>query len=86
MQFVAYIWKHAHLKDPLENMQPTDHGYKEVNGIFLPIWFTGSQIPTILSEIMESKNIEDVDEVEDSDDIERINDFDSDDSDIDDED
>ena len=56
--FVAYIiWKHDHFKAPLEKMQPTDHGYKEVNGFFLPIWFTGSQIPIILSEIMESKDI-----------------------------
>ena len=35
--FVAYIWKHAHFKDPLKNMQPTDNDYKEVNDIFLPI-------------------------------------------------
>ena len=84
--FVAYIWKHAHLKDPLENIQPTDHGYREVNGIFIPIWFTGTQIPTILSETMESKDVEVINEVEDSDYMERINDSDYDDSDSDDED
>ena len=51
--YVAYLWKHAHLRDPQDKIQPTDHGWKEVNGIFLPVWFTGSQIPTILSETIE---------------------------------
>ena len=26
--YVAHLWKHAHLRDPLENIQPTDHGWK----------------------------------------------------------
>ena len=88
MQFCGLYWKHAHLKDPLENIQPTDHGYREVNGIFILIWFTVSQIPTILSETMESKDVEVINEAEDSDYMERINDSDSDsdDSDSDDED
>ena len=46
--YVANLWKHAHLRDPLANMQPTDHGWKEDNGVFLPLWFTGSHIPTVL--------------------------------------
>ena len=32
--YVAYLWKHAHLRDPLINMQPTDHGWKEDNGVY----------------------------------------------------
>ncbi|KAG1648372.1 hypothetical protein GQR58_029891 [Nymphon striatum] len=27
--YVAYLWKHENLRDPLENIQPTDHGWKE---------------------------------------------------------
>ena len=60
--YVAYLWKHAHLKDPLENIQPTDHGWKEVNGVFLPLWFTGSQMPTVLSETIGPEDITDVEE------------------------
>jgi hypothetical protein len=33
-KYVAYFWKHASLRDPVENIQPTDHGWKEVNRVF----------------------------------------------------
>ena len=62
---LAYLWKHAHLIDLLQNIQfqPTDYGCKEVNRAFVPVWFTGSQImPNVLSENMEP---EDRDEDED---------------------
>jgi len=73
--YVAYLWKHAHLRDPLENIQPTDHGWKEVNGDFVPLWFTGSQMPTILSKTMEPEDVTDGDE--DDDDNDCITDDDS---------
>ena len=57
--YVAYLWKHAHLRDPLTNMQPTDHGWKEDNGVFLPLWFTGSHMPNVLSETMDPTDVSD---------------------------
>lgn len=36
-KYVTYMWKNGHQKDPLANVQPTDHGWKEVNGVYLPI-------------------------------------------------
>ncbi|KAG1693768.1 Peripheral-type benzodiazepine receptor-associated protein 1 [Nymphon striatum] len=77
--YVAYLWKHANLRDPLENIQPTDYGWKEVNGIFLPVWFTGSQMPTILAETIAPEDV--ADGVEDGEDNDSINDADSDDND-----
>ncbi|CAM1299778.1 Uncharacterised protein r2_g969 [Pycnogonum litorale] len=63
--YVAYLWKHAHLRDPLENIQPTDHGWKEVNGDFVRLWFTGSQMPTMRSKTMEPEDVTDGDEDDD---------------------
>jgi hypothetical protein len=60
--YVAYLWKHADMRDPLENMQPTDHGWKEVDGVYLPLWFTGSQMPAVLSETMEPEDVTDAEE------------------------
>jgi len=82
--YVAYLWKHAHLRDPLQNIQPTDHGWKEVNGAFVPIWFTGSQTPNVLSETMEPEDVTDRDEDEDDDDDDDNDCFTDDDSDDDD--
>ena len=56
-----HIWKHAHLGDPLENIQPTDHSWKEVNGVFLPLWF-------MLYVTMEPEDVPDGDEDDDDDD------------------
>ena len=45
--YVAHLWKHAHLRDPLTNMQPTHHGWK----VFLPLRFTGMTTdPTDVSD------------------------------------
>jgi len=83
--YVAYLWKHARVRDPLQNIQPTDHGWKEVNGAFVQIWFTGSQMPNVLSETMEPEDVTDRDEDEDDDDDDDDNDcFTDDDSDDDD--
>ena len=60
--YVAYLWKHAQLRDPLNAVQPTDNGWKEVNGLYVPLWFTGSQMPTVLSETMELKDVGDEDD------------------------
>ena len=62
---MTYLWKHAHLRDPLENIQPTDHGWKEVNGVFVPLWFTCSQMSTVLSETMEPEDVLHEDEGDD---------------------
>ena len=66
--YVAYLWKHAHLRDPLEDIQPTDHGWKKVNGVFVPLWFTCSQMPTVFSETMEPEDVLDEDEGDDDND------------------
>ncbi|CAM1325024.1 Uncharacterised protein g8847 [Pycnogonum litorale] len=84
--YVAYLWKHAHLRDPLENIQPTDHLWKEVNGDFVPLWFTGSQMPTMLSKTIEPEDVTDEDEDDDDDDNDCITDDDSEDEDSDDDD
>ena len=76
--YVAYLWKHAHLRHPLENMQPTDHGWKEVNGVLEPVWFIGSQMPTVLSDTMELDDV--IEEEDDDDDNDSITDDDSDDN------
>ena len=34
--YVAYLWKHAYMRDPLKDISPTEHGWKEENGIFQP--------------------------------------------------
>ena len=41
--YVAFLWKNAHLMNSLENLEPTDHGWREVNGVYLPCWFIGNQ-------------------------------------------
>ncbi len=66
--YVAYLWKHANEKDPIRNMKPTDHRWKESNGIFVPVWFTGRQMPTILSATMDSTDISNEEEEDDDDD------------------
>ena len=49
--YVTYLWKHAHLRDTLANMQTTDHGWKEDNGVFPPLRFTGMTMdPTDVSD------------------------------------
>ena len=65
--YVAYLWKHAERRDPLENMHPTDHGWKELNGIYFPIWFTGSQMPSTLSMSMTPEDVAEEDENDDDD-------------------
>ena len=51
-------------------MQPTDHGWKEDNGVFLPLWFTGSHMPNLLypTDVSDGKDDDD-DNDEDSDNI-----------------
>jgi len=41
--------------------------WKHVNGAFVPIWFTGSQMPNVLSETMEPEDVKDRDEDADAD-------------------
>jgi hypothetical protein len=65
--YVAYLWKHAERKDPLDHMDPTDHGWKEVDGLFAPVWFTGPQMPSTLSKTMIPEDIADLDESDDDD-------------------
>ena len=60
--YVAYLWKYADIRDPLEYMEPTDHGRREVDGVYLPLWFTGSQMPAVLSETMEPEDVTDAEE------------------------
>ena len=49
-----------HIKrDQLANVQPTDHGWKEDNGVCLPLWFTGSHMSTVLSETMDPTDVSD---------------------------
>ena len=57
--YVAYLWKCAHRRDPLANINPTDHDWKEINEVFLPLWITGSQIPTMLSENIDPTDFSD---------------------------
>lgn len=67
--YVAYLWKHANLRDPLQDMEPTDHGWKQANGVFVPVWFTGSQMPTSLSATLEPDGMDgDVDDEDDRED------------------
>jgi len=65
---VAYLWKHAHIRDPLATMQPTDHGLKEENRVFLPLWFAGSQMPTMISETMHPTDFSDKENDDDDED------------------
>ena len=74
--FVTYFWKHANLKNPLGNIHPAENGYRDDKDIFKMIWYTGSQIPSILFDTMESKDIINVDEPNDIEDNEIITDFD----------
>ena len=56
------------MKDPLENMEPTDHGWREINGVYLPVWFTGSQMTAVLSDTMQPEDVAEAEE-DDNDDI-----------------
>ncbi len=56
-------------------------GNLEVHGVFLPLWFTGDKMPTILSETMEPGNVTEGDEDVDDDDSDRITDAHSEDED-----
>ena len=76
------------LRDPLANIQPTDHGWKETMEFFLPLWFTGSHMPNVLSETMDPTDIsdgkdDDDDNDEDNDNITEEESEDGDDSDVD---
>ena len=74
--YVTYLWKHADMKDPLENMEPTDHGWREVDGVYLPVWFTGSQMPAVLSDTMQPQDVAEAEE-DDNDDIDNFTDDES---------
>ena len=86
--YVAYLWKHAHLGDPLVSMEPTNHGAgKRRMDYFLPHWFRGSQMPSMLSETMEPTDFSDREDDDDDEDNDIIDDEDysedEDDSDVD---
>ena len=56
------------------NMQATDRGCKEDNGVFLPLRFTDSHMPTVLSETTDPTDVsngkdDDGDNDEDNDNI-----------------
>ena len=48
--FIAEIWSHAHLKVPTTE-SPVDYGWVEVERKYDFTWFTGSQLPTTITEI-----------------------------------
>jgi hypothetical protein len=54
---VAYL-EACTSRRPIENKQPTSHGWKEV--FFLPLWFTGSQMPTMLYVTIEPDDVPDM--------------------------
>ena len=56
--FVSYMWKHAHLKDPMKDIQAKDHGYQEENGTISIKWYVGSHMPSNLAGTIEVDNIE----------------------------
>jgi len=56
---------------PLASRQPTDHGWKEENGVFLPLCFAGSLMSTMFFETM---GLTDFSDKEDNDDDEHNND------------
>ena len=81
--YVAFLWKHAGEKDPLKNMKPTDHGWKDSNGFYVPVWFTGRQMPNLLSATMDPTDIfneegeedDDEDNNDEEEDIEEVSDY-----------
>ena len=54
--YVAYMWKHAHIQDPLPDTSPTMHGWQESEGLYIPVLFKGSQVPLNLSETITSSD------------------------------
>ena len=56
--FVSYMWKHAHLKDPMKDIQARDHGYKEENEIISIKCYVGSQLPSNIAGTIAAENIE----------------------------
>lgn len=56
--YVTYMRKYGHLINPQDNSHPTDHSCKKVDGLYVPHWFSGSQMSTVLSETLEPEDIE----------------------------
>lgn len=49
-QLVSTIWGKANLPQPAHHLDPLDYGWKEENGCYVPIWFTGPSLPEDLFE------------------------------------
>ena len=55
--YVAYMWRHAYLQNPLPDTPPTMHGWQESVGLYLPARSTGSQVPKNLAKTINSSDI-----------------------------
>lgn len=52
--YVAMIWKNAHLQDPVSNSttDPTESGWQLIDGKFKMVWFLGDQMPEDVGKLM----------------------------------
>jgi hypothetical protein len=58
-------------------MQSTNHGVKEISGVSLPLCFSGSQMPTMVSANIEQEDVPDGDEHDNDEENDSIMDNDS---------
>jgi len=47
---VSIIWGNADSPQPGDGLDPLDYGWKEKNGCYVPIWFSGPTLPDHLFE------------------------------------
>ena len=50
--FITYLWKRASLPHPINEVDPTEHGWKLVNGKYELEWFTCEQVPGSITDIL----------------------------------
>lgn len=63
--YVSILWGKADLAHPRDGLDPLNYGWKEINGCYIPEWFTGPALPNDLFK--EVKCMEDVEDDHESD-------------------
>ena len=52
-QYVTSLWCAAATTQPTRGMEPTNYGWRMVNGYLTPQWFEGESLPTSVLEAEE---------------------------------
>ena len=56
VNYVTYIWKHAHEKHPNEDFNPEESGWKLSDGHYTINWYDGKEIPNDICLHLDEEN------------------------------